>query len=353
MLLRPGVAFGGRRIREGIASHGACRDGPDVTGPDVTGQPALIDVTAVERDEQAARVGDGAVRPDQVAFPAFAENLIPPPWPTFSLGPAEDSAQTIRESRIRLAYRGAASILLLLVAGLVVHGQLGLSRRADLTLLAGLAACLAVLVAAVVSQLHVLTSRLTAGPTTEPAIASAPAGSREGQARSMNEVLVEQSRVIAEQVRVYQQLTTRQAQTAFRSSLSAMTLALAVLAVGAASSFRTQDSGARAVVAAVTVLGGALATFLGTTFLDMHRRANEQLNRSHAVPLAQHLAYFTFILAQHVEAGGARSAMIKDIVATTLKGVEVTLAGFLAERRTSGGRRRMDLGTAQGGADAR
>lgn len=246
-------------------------------------------------------------------------------WPTFSVRPSGVDRRVTRESRIKVAYRGLAVLAILVSSAAVALPQMSL-RGAPKTMAAAITAgAIGLITAKFAGDFHVLSAQLSV----DDAQSQETAPHEGTKALTPEEALLELSHAISEQVHVYQEITTQQAKTAFRSSIAATFLALLVLAGGAGVIVQTRDVALRAVVAAVTSLGVALTTFLGKTFLDMHRRANEQLNRSHAVPLAQHLAYFTFAMAQRVEQGAIRGALVKDIVSTTLAGVEVTLAGFL------------------------
>lgn len=272
--------------------------------------PASVDVVAAEQADTAKAAQRAALR---------AATALP----TITLDIPRESAQEIKESRVTAEATGAMLVICIWAAVLVVTTRESVDDSARSLILTFAGTMTLVVATVVAARLRILTTRLTSHDRDQAATDTAAPGP--------DPALQEQSRAIAQQVAIYQHITTRQAKTAFRSSVTATTIGLLVLVSGASLAYRAQDDALRAVLGTSTTVGVALATFLGKTFLDMLRRANEQLNRSHAVPLAQHLAFFVFMLANEADPGEERNQMVHEIVSTTLKGVELTLAGFLKD----------------------
>jgi hypothetical protein len=136
---------------------------------------------------------------------------------------------------------------------------------------------------------------------------------------------------IEDTIEQFQRQAVRESSGSFRDSRTAMAVALVILAIGAASVIVAPDRSGQLVIGGLTALGSGFSAFLGKTFLDARNRALGQLNRAHAIYMAQLHSYFAFQMASATDEA-QRTGLVEEIVRNTVAGVEPILSGFLSPR---------------------
>src|SRR5689334_23440 len=194
---------------------------------------------------------------------------------------ATETPESLRTDAVTTAYRGGTVALVLLAAGIVgFHPFLGVSVAAAAQSALGLGLAAVLLTAA--GRVHELLLRSRHAPQ--------PDNRRSGEGEIDRGDLREQFRANERQILRYHGLALKQAESSFRHGQLAMSVALGILLLGA------------------------------------RNRAVEQLNRAHTVPLAKTLLFVADELTRKVPSGAARSELVREVVLTTLRAVESTLA---------------------------
>ena len=116
-----------------------------------------------------------------------------------------------------------------------------------------------------------------------------------------------------------------------------MSIALAILIVGASIVMTVPMGTTQLVVGGLTALGSTFSGFLARTFLDARNRSIDQLNRSHLVPQAKTLLFVAERLSDQVGDDQARIALLGEVVKSALRSVDTILAG-----EADNGRARLD-----------
>lgn len=136
---------------------------------------------------------------------------------------------------------------------------------------------------------------------------------------------------IEDTIEQFQRQAVRESSGSFRDSRTAMAIALLILTIGAASVIVAPDRSGQLVIGGLTALGSGFSAFLGKTFLDARNRALGQLNRAHAIYMAQLHSHFAFQMASATEEV-QRTKLVEEIVRNTVAGVELILSGFLSPK---------------------
>jgi hypothetical protein len=121
-----------------------------------------------------------------------------------------------------------------------------------------------------------------------------------------------------QQVTVYHDITTRQAQIAARNSQVAMSIGFLILVAGAIFAIRTNDDTSKLIVGALASIGSIMSGYIGRTFLTAQQRAMEQLYKYWKQPLSTSYLLNAERLAKEVSEVDSRDQMLIDVIAQIL-----------------------------------
>jgi hypothetical protein len=272
-----------------------------------------------------------------------SEDLPPTHSPVF-LTALDDGQDRYLGAAVRAGYTiptAALGLGAVALAGLRAEFGLSPAKAAWLSLALGGSAFLVFTIGHV---LHlILRERWARRPSRGPAL-------RKGDPAVVPDGLELRIDTISNTIEEFQQQAARESSGSFRDSRTAMAVALIILTVGTASVVVAPDRSGQLVVGGLTALGSGFSAFLGKTFLDARNRALWQLNRAHAIYMAQLHSHFAFQMASKTDPA-QRAGLIEEIVRSAVAGVEPILSGFLSARtnHASAQEHARDRGSEEGG----
>ncbi|MCX5178368.1 TRADD-N-associated membrane domain-containing protein [Streptomyces virginiae] len=136
------------------------------------------------------------------------------------------------------------------------------------------------------------------------------------------------------QMKVYQELTTRQAKIASHSCQAAMVFGFLMLVAGAVIALKiATDPAAQVVVGSLAVIGSGVSAYIGKTFFAAQRLAMDQLNLYYRQPLVTSYVLQAERLTNRLEEGSSKQHdMVEGVVKRVLAAARNAYEGGQVKR---------------------